>query len=92
MSYQQLPPLIDHRQQSISALAFDPVSDALWAGTALGSVAAQYPTNARGIQYPATTQGHPVLKLSASEKDVKAVTESGMGAWGKGGVNKWYYP
>lgn len=92
MSYTQLPPLLTHKQQPISALVFDPVSDALWSGTASGYVAAQYPTNAAGIAYMATTQGHPVVKLAATEKDVKAITESGMGAWGKGGVNKWYHP
>ncbi|KAG9034379.1 poly(A)-specific ribonuclease [Tulasnella sp. JGI-2019a] len=91
MAYAPLPALVHHRQELISCLSFDTVSDVLWSGSASGSVTAHYPTNVRGVTYPATTKGHPVTRLVASEKDVKAITESGMGSWAKGGMNKWYY-
>ncbi|KIO23414.1 hypothetical protein M407DRAFT_78054 [Tulasnella calospora MUT 4182] len=83
--------LLHPRHQPILSLAFDPTSDVLWSGTAGGSVTAHYPTHARGVTYPATTKGHPVTKVVCTDKEVRAVTESGMGSWGKGGVNKWYY-
>lgn len=83
--------LLHPRHQPILSLAFDPTSDVLWSGTAGGSVTAHYPTHARGVSYPATTKGHPVTKVVCTDKEVRAVTESGMGSWGKGGVNKWYY-
>ncbi|KAG8872977.1 poly(A)-specific ribonuclease [Tulasnella sp. 331] len=91
MAYAPLPALVHPRQELISCLSFDTVSDVLWSGSASGSVTAHYPTNVRGVTYPATTKGHPVTRLVASEKDVKAVTESGLGSWAKGGMNKWYH-
>ena len=93
MAYSLLPSLVHpHGQQAISSVAFDPVSDVLWSGTSLGSVTAHYPSNTPGVRFRATTKGHQVTKIATTEKDVKAVTESGIGAWGKGGVNRWFYP
>lgn len=91
MAYAPLPALAHPRQELISCLAFDTVSDVLWSGSASGSVTAHYPTNVRGVTYPATNKGHPVTRLVASEKDVRAISESGMGSWAKGGMNRWYY-
>ena len=90
MSYTVLQPLIHPRHLPISSLSFDHDSDVLWSGSSTGSITAHYPTPVRGVTYPASRESHQVTKVDASEKDVKAICESGIGAWSKGGMNRWY--
>jgi len=94
MPYHVLPPIvISPHHQPLTSLAFDPVSDLLWSGSALGSVAAVYGSglNTRGVAFPASTRMEGVTRLVASDKDVKALVSSGIGSWAKGGANRWYY-
>ncbi|KDQ12374.1 hypothetical protein BOTBODRAFT_134946 [Botryobasidium botryosum FD-172 SS1] len=74
----------------ITSLAFDPLSDVLWSGSASGSVAAFYGSGLRGVKFPVGGNA-TVLRIIASEKDVKAIGSEGIGSWSKGGVNKWHY-
>lgn len=77
--------------QPITTLSFDPVSDALWAGHASGSISAYHgASRMRGVTFP-VGRAESVRRLIASENDVVAVGDMGIGSWGKGGVNKWYY-
>jgi PAB-dependent poly(A)-specific ribonuclease subunit 2 len=95
-TYHPLEPLVNFPvtyPQVPTALSFDPVSDVLWVGSASGSVCAHYgETTSNGVTFPASSaHGEPVLKLLASENDVKALVRDAIGSWGKGGVNKWYH-
>ncbi|KAI0247045.1 PAB-dependent poly-A-specific ribonuclease subunit PAN2, partial [Lactifluus subvellereus] len=79
--------------QPITALSFDPTSDTLWSGTNTGNVTAYYtPQGVRGVSFP-VGGGLSVNKIVADETQVRAygVAAEGVGAWSKGGVNKWYY-
>lgn len=77
--------------QPVTSLSFDPNSDALWAGHAGGSINAYHGgSRMRGVTFP-VGRGESVRRLVASETDVLAAGDMGMGSWGKGGVNKWYY-
>jgi len=79
--------------QSITALAFDPLSDVLWAGTSAGTVIGHAGTSgARGVSFPVGSHVE-VKKLIAEENSVKALPASGegVGSWTKGGMNKWYF-
>ncbi|KAI0648291.1 ubiquitin carboxyl-terminal hydrolase-domain-containing protein [Trametes meyenii] len=95
-TYRQIPPLTYQRDvlpQPITALSFDPVSDILWSGTNSGHVCANYtPQGLRGVHYPVGGQ-YAVKKIVATDVNVVAcsVTSDGIGAWGKGGVNSWYF-
>ena len=94
-TYTPLPPIVPYTAfpQPITALSFDPVSDTLWAGNNAGTVAAYYSAHGlRGVSFK-VGGGLAVKKLVADESVVKACTVSGegVGAWSKGGVNKWYY-
>lgn len=75
----------------ISAISFDPVSDVLWAGNNSGQVAAYYRTRSRGVVYPVGNEF--VSTLMTNEHHVYAMTieGKGLGAWSKGGANKWHY-
>lgn len=86
ITYQQ-----DIYPSQISALAFDPVSDVLWAGNGLGQVAAFYRNRMRGVVFP--VGDNYVSSLYAREQQVYAMTMDGrgLGAWGKGGANIWHY-
>lgn len=79
--------------QPITALAFDPLSDTLWTGTNSGSIVARYSTQGiRGVSFP-VGGSLAVRDIIATESNVRAygVAANGIGAWGKGGVNKWFY-
>ena len=67
-------PIIVHAfPQPISALSFDPVSDALWVGSGNGYVSAHYSIQAlRGVCFKAGDL--PVLKISTDENSVKAAS------------------
>lgn len=90
-SFQQIHPLsIPGFQESVTALAFDPVSDTLWAGSSNGFVSAVHGTrNLHGVIYPVGKK-LAVRKLVTSEGCVRALNAGSMGSWGKGGVNKWH--
>ncbi|KAF5372867.1 hypothetical protein D9758_001617 [Tetrapyrgos nigripes] len=75
----------------VSALAFDPVSDVLWAGTGSGYVSAHCGTQGlRGVCFRAGEKS--VHKIAAGEGYVRAASSqgNGIGSWAKGGMNKWY--
>ncbi|OBZ75634.1 PAB-dependent poly(A)-specific ribonuclease subunit PAN2 [Grifola frondosa] len=95
MTYRKIDPILDHRDvypQSVTALSFDVVSDTLWAGTNSGNVVAYYTSQGiRGVSFPVGGD-LAVKKVHATDSSVIAfgVASDGLGAWGKGGVNKWY--
>ena len=95
-TYKQLPPITVQRDvfpQPITALSFDPVSDTLWAGTNSGGVTAYYSAQGmRGVSFQVGGE-MGVSRIVATDSMVRAagVGGQGVGAWGKGGVNKWYY-
>ncbi|KAK7449653.1 poly(A)-specific ribonuclease [Stygiomarasmius scandens] len=88
-----LPPIVvSPFSQPVSALAFDPVSDVLWAGTGSGHVSAHCGTQGlRGVCFRAGDNA--VQKIVAGESYVRAASNrgSGVGSWAKGGMNKWYH-
>ncbi|EJF62633.1 hypothetical protein DICSQDRAFT_154466 [Dichomitus squalens LYAD-421 SS1] len=95
-TYHQIPSLAYQRDispQPITALSFDPVSDILWSGTNSGHVCANYtPRGLRGVHYP--VGGHlAVKKILATDSNIIAsgLASEGIGAWGKGGINSWYF-
>lgn len=94
MIYSQIPANPLHSNIcSITALAFDPVSDTLWGGNSAGSLVAYHSQQPfRGVYFP-VGDNRPVKKIFPGESHVRAMTESGLGlgAWTKGGCNKWYY-
>lgn len=75
----------------ISALCFDPVSDVLWGGNGHGQVAAYYRNRTRGIAFLAGESYVSGLSVSDQQLYAMTIAGQGLGAWGKGGVNKWYY-
>lgn len=95
-TYRQLPPITDQRDvfpQPITALSFDPVSDTLWTGSNTGNVTAYYSSSGiRGVSFPVGGD-MGVQKIIATDSNIRAagIAGHGIGAWGKGGVNKWYY-
>src|SRR5712671_791177 len=83
----------DSFAQVVTTLSFDPTSDTLWSGTNSRNVTAYYtPQGIRGVSFPVGGRS-AVHKVVASETQVLAqgVTGEGVGAWSKGGVNRWYY-
>lgn len=95
-AYRPIAPITHQRNispQPLTALFFDPVSDTLWAGTNAGNAVAYYtPRGMRGVSFRVggTLAVNNVL---ADENYVFAsgVDSNGVGAWTKGGVNKWYH-
>ncbi|KAH9843028.1 ubiquitin carboxyl-terminal hydrolase-domain-containing protein [Rhodofomes roseus] len=93
-TYRQTAPITYQRDVfplPVTALAFDPVSDTLWTGLNSGIVTAYYtPQGMRGVTFP-IGGGLAVKRIVASDSNVRAygVASEGVGAWGKGGVNKW---
>ncbi|KAF8274229.1 PAB-dependent poly-A-specific ribonuclease subunit PAN2 [Lactarius quietus] len=88
-----ITPQHDSFPQIITALSFDPVSDTLWAGANNGNVTAYYtPRGVRGVSFP-VGGSLAVSKVIADETQVRAcgAAAEGVGAWSRGGVNKWYY-
>ncbi|KAH9934990.1 uncharacterized protein B0H18DRAFT_979313 [Fomitopsis serialis] len=80
-TYRQIAPITYQRDvfpQPVTALAFDPVSDTLWTGLNSGIVMAYTPRKGCG-------------RIAAGDSTVRAfgVASESVGAWGKGGVNKW---
>jgi PAB-dependent poly(A)-specific ribonuclease subunit 2 len=91
-TYHSLPPFGQPLYpQPITSLSFDPVSDALWAGNASGTVSAYHgASRMRGVTY-VVSRGDPVKKVLAADGYVTACTSLSVGVWGKGGVKKWYH-
>jgi len=75
----------------ISALSFDPVSDVLWAGNGLGQVAAYYRNRMRGVTFPVGENYVSSLSVSDSQIYAMTIAGQGLGAWSRGGVNKWHH-
>lgn len=96
LTYHTLPPNTHQRDvfpQPITALAFDPVSDTLWAGNNSGSITSYYTAQGiRGATFPVGGD-LAVKRIVANDSNVRAsgVSSEGIGAWGKGGINKWYF-
>lgn len=90
-------PLITHQRdifpQPITALCFDPVSDTLWSGNNSGRITAYYSAQGNsGVTYP--VGGDLAVKgIVAGDSLVRAsgISSNGIGAWTKGGVNKWFF-
>lgn len=95
-TYRSIAPITNQRNLyplPITALAFDPVSDILWSGNNTGNVVAYYGSlGNRGVVFP-VGGGLAVKKIAAGDNYVRALGSAGagIGSWGKGGVNKWYY-
>ncbi|TCD70609.1 poly(A)-specific ribonuclease [Steccherinum ochraceum] len=88
-----ISPQTDLYPQPITALSFDPLSDTLWTGTNSGSIVARYSAQGiRGVSFP-VGGGLAVRDIIATDSNVRAygLAGNGIGAWGKGGVNKWFY-
>lgn len=75
----------------ISALSFDSLSDVLWAGNGLGQVVAYYRNRMRGVAFPVGDNYISSLSISDSQIYAMTIAGQGLGAWGRGGVNKWHY-
>jgi len=75
----------------ISALSFDPVSDVLWAGNGHGQVAAYYRNRMRGVAFPVGENYVSSLSISDSQIYAMTITGQGLGAWARGGINRWHY-
>ena len=93
--YQPLPPIITQPlfPQAITSLAFDPVSDTLWTGNNSGTIVAFYGTSGtRGVAFPVGGD-LAVKKLLVADQYVRGLGTAGrgVGSWGKGGINKWFY-
>ncbi|KAI9568994.1 PAB-dependent poly-A-specific ribonuclease subunit PAN2 [Boletus coccyginus] len=79
--------------QPVTALAFDPVSDSIWAGDNSGVVSALHSVHGlRGVAFP-VGGALPVKQLAVADNHVRALglAGHGVGAWAKGGVNKWFF-
>lgn len=79
--------------QPVTALAFDPVSDSIWAGDNSGTVFALHSIHGlRGVSFP-VGGALPVKQLAVADNNVRALglAGNGVGAWAKGGINKWYF-
>ncbi|CCM05048.1 uncharacterized protein FIBRA_07250 [Fibroporia radiculosa] len=94
--YRTIAPITYQRDvfpQPITALSFDPVSDTLWTGNNSGYVVAYYTSQGmRGVTFP-VGGGLAVKKISAMDSNVRAfgLASEGIGAWSKGGMNKWFH-
>lgn len=90
--YRATLPITTHGQPA-TALAFDPVSDTLWAGDNAGTVAALHSVHAvRGVSFPVGGT-LSVKQIAVADNHVRAlgIAGNGLGAWAKGGMNKWYF-
>ncbi|KAG6379196.1 ubiquitin carboxyl-terminal hydrolase-domain-containing protein [Boletus reticuloceps] len=91
--YRPTIPIASHGQLPVTALAFDPVSDSIWAGDNAGAVCALHSIHGlRGVSFP-VGGALPVKQLAVADNHVRALglAGHGVGAWAKGGMNKWYY-
>ena len=95
-TYRPLAPITHQRDvyaQPVTALSFDPVSDTLWSGSSIGTVIAYHGTGGmRGVSFP-VGGSLPVKRIITGDNYVRALGSfgEGVGSWGKGGVNKWFY-
>ncbi|KAG9318200.1 ubiquitin carboxyl-terminal hydrolase-domain-containing protein [Chiua virens] len=79
--------------QPVSAIAFDPVSDSLWAGHDDGTLVALHSLHGlRGVSFPVGGP-LPVKQITVADNHVRAlgIAGHGVGAWAKGGMNKWFF-
>lgn len=95
-TYHPIPPITHQRDifpQPVTSICFDPVSDTLWTGYNSGNVVAYYSAQGmRGVTFP--VGGDLAVKnIIVNDSHVRAagISSDGVGAWGKGGVNKWFY-
>lgn len=93
-SYKPIPPISSANTiQPVAALAFDPVSDTLWAGSSTGYVTSYHGTaGIQGVSFPVGGR-LGVKRIVVGESSVRALGASGegLGQWTKGGMNKWFY-
>lgn len=90
--YRSTIPITTH-PHPVTALAFDPVSDSIWSGDNAGTVLALHSTHAiRGVSFPVGGD-LPVKQLAVADNHVRALGLAGhaLGAWAKGGMNKWSF-
>ncbi|GJE87918.1 PAB-dependent poly(A)-specific ribonuclease subunit PAN2 [Phanerochaete sordida] len=95
-TYHPIAPITHQRDifpQPITALCFDPVSDTLWSGNNSGRIVAYYGAQgSSGVTFP--VGGDLAVKgLVAGDSLVRAtgVSSNGIGAWAKGGANRWFF-
>jgi WD40 repeat protein len=74
----------------VTALAFDPLSDVLWTGSA-GQVSAYYHNRNRGVYWRHSK--NTITKVAAGDSHVRVIDAVGrqLGAYSKGGVTRWQY-
>lgn len=88
-----IAPVVDLFPIPITALAFDPLSDTLWTGSDDGKIIAYHGTQGvRGVVFP-VGGNYTVKSIIATDANVRAfgVSSNGLGAWTRGGANKWFY-
>lgn len=97
MSYNLLPAIPTFA--GITSLSFDSTSDLLWLGNAAGILSSYHGHDlARGVCFPVSnsstdsTGRSAVIKVVATENSIRACSGAGIGAWAKGGANKWFAP
>ncbi|KAI0308687.1 WD40-repeat-containing domain protein [Amylostereum chailletii] len=95
MAYRPIAPIAqgpDIFPQPITSLSFDPVSDTLWSGNSSGYASAYYSAQGmRGVRFRVGSENLAVKKIVSDENHIRAccVAGEGVGAWTKGGMNKW---
>lgn len=74
----------------VTALAFDPLSDVLWTGSA-GQVSAYYHNRTRGVYWRHSK--NTITKVAAEDSHVRVIDAVGrqLGSYSKGGVTRWQY-
>lgn len=74
----------------VTALAFDPLSDVLWTGSA-GQVSAYYHNRSRGVYWRHSK--NTITKIAAGDSHVRVIDAVGrqLGAYSKGGATRWQY-
>ncbi|KAI0078959.1 hypothetical protein K474DRAFT_1659644 [Panus rudis PR-1116 ss-1] len=97
--YHEIPPIASRPSSLIpgptpvTALAFDPLSDILWTGSNNASITAYYGSRGvRGVVFP-VGGNLAVRDIIATDSNVRAygISSGGIGAWSRGGINKWFY-
>lgn len=91
-AYEAITPITLPYQQAVTALSFDPASDALWVGSDSGYVTSYCsPQGLRGVSFRAGDLA--VQRIISGDSYVRAmsVSSNGLGSWAKGAMNKWFY-